>query len=101
MRTDATTRDGTAADWVIPDRGVLCEGRCIRVGRPLESEFDAITALRNRPEVSRQFLDSRPPRPPARHASTFAASGSQVANRETNGRNASTRAPSERICSVL
>ena len=54
-----TTRD-TGSVWAIPDRGVLCEGRCIRLGWPEESDFDAITALRNRPEVSRQFLDSRP-----------------------------------------
>jgi RimJ/RimL family protein N-acetyltransferase len=54
MTADASQR------WVMADRGVLCEGRCIRVGWPEESEFDAITALRNRPEVSRQFLDSRP-----------------------------------------
>jgi RimJ/RimL family protein N-acetyltransferase len=45
--------------WSIPEAGILCEGRCIRVGWPEESELDAITALRNRPEISRQFLDSR------------------------------------------
>ena len=50
----------TSEPWVIPERGVLCEGRCVRVGWPEEAELDAITALRNRPEVSRQFLDSRP-----------------------------------------
>ncbi|MGH8799811.1 MAG: GNAT family N-acetyltransferase [Casimicrobiaceae bacterium] len=46
--------------WTIADRGVLCEGQCIRVGWPEGDEFDAITALRNRPEVCRQFLDARP-----------------------------------------
>jgi RimJ/RimL family protein N-acetyltransferase len=56
----ATTTGETGGVWAIPDRGVLCEGRCIRIGWPEESDFDAITALRNRPEVSRQFLDSRP-----------------------------------------
>jgi RimJ/RimL family protein N-acetyltransferase len=45
---------------VIPERGILCEGRCVRIGWPAEVELDAITALRNRPETSRQFLDSRP-----------------------------------------
>jgi RimJ/RimL family protein N-acetyltransferase len=55
MRTGATFEP-----WSIPDTGVLCEGRCVRVGWPEESELDAITALRNRPEISRQFLDSRP-----------------------------------------
>lgn len=50
----------TSERWTIPDRGVLCEGRCVRIGWPEEAELDAITALRNRPEVSRQFLDSRP-----------------------------------------
>jgi RimJ/RimL family protein N-acetyltransferase len=50
----------TGKSWSIPEAGILCEGRCIRVGWPEESEFDAITALRNRPEISRQFLDSRP-----------------------------------------
>jgi RimJ/RimL family protein N-acetyltransferase len=46
--------------WSIPESGILCEGRCIRVGWPEESELDAITALRNRPEISRQFFDWRP-----------------------------------------
>jgi RimJ/RimL family protein N-acetyltransferase len=46
--------------WSIPEAGILCEGRCIRVGWPEESELDAITALRNRPEISRQFFDWRP-----------------------------------------
>jgi RimJ/RimL family protein N-acetyltransferase len=59
-RLHAMTTEGTSEGWVIPHHGVLCEGRCIRVGWPEESELDAITALRNRPEMSRQFLDSRP-----------------------------------------
>jgi RimJ/RimL family protein N-acetyltransferase len=46
--------------WSIPETGILCEGRCVRLGWPEESELDAITALRNRPEISRQFFDSRP-----------------------------------------
>jgi hypothetical protein len=50
----------TGEPWSIPETGILCEGRCIRVGWPEESELDAITALRNRPEISRQFFDSRP-----------------------------------------
>jgi RimJ/RimL family protein N-acetyltransferase len=50
----------TGEPWSIPEAGILCEGRCIRVGWPEESELDAITALRNRPDISRQFLDSRP-----------------------------------------
>jgi RimJ/RimL family protein N-acetyltransferase len=45
---------------VIPERGILCEGRCVRIGWPEEAELDSITALRNRPEISRQFLDARP-----------------------------------------
>jgi RimJ/RimL family protein N-acetyltransferase len=56
MKSGETGRE----PWSIPETGVLCEGRCIRVGWPEESELDAITALRNRPEISRQFLDSRP-----------------------------------------
>jgi RimJ/RimL family protein N-acetyltransferase len=58
MRAMTTGDPGSV--WAIPERGVLCEGRCVRLGWPEESDFDAITALRNRPEVSRQFLDSRP-----------------------------------------
>jgi RimJ/RimL family protein N-acetyltransferase len=54
------TTGGTDEPWSIPDAGVLCEGRCVRLGWPDESEFDPITALRNRPEISRQFFDSRP-----------------------------------------
>ena len=50
----------TGEPWSIPETGILCEGRCIRVGWPEESELDAITGLRNRPEISRQFFDSRP-----------------------------------------
>ena len=46
--------------WVIPERGVLCEGRCIRLAWPEDEDLDTITALRNRPDVCRQFLDSRP-----------------------------------------
>jgi RimJ/RimL family protein N-acetyltransferase len=57
MRAMATGDTGSV--WAIPERGVLCEGRCVRLGWPEGSDFDAITALRNRPEVSRQFLDSR------------------------------------------
>ena len=38
-----------------PTSGVLFEGECVRVGWPEEDEFDAITALRNRPEMRRQF----------------------------------------------
>ena len=56
----AMTTGEKGSVWAIPDGGVLCEGRCVRLGWPEESDFDAITALRNRPEVSRQFLDSRP-----------------------------------------
>jgi RimJ/RimL family protein N-acetyltransferase len=46
--------------WTIPLHGLLVEGRCVAIGWPEESEFDAITALRNRSDMRRQFLDSRP-----------------------------------------
>jgi RimJ/RimL family protein N-acetyltransferase len=36
------------------------EGRCVRLGWPEDDELDAITALRNRPDVRSQFLDRRP-----------------------------------------
>ena len=46
--------------WTIPLHGLLVEGRCVRIGWPEETEFDAITALRNRDDMRRQFLDPRP-----------------------------------------
>lgn len=46
-------------EWRIPTHGVLFEGECVRVGWPEEDEFDAITALRNRPEMRGNFLDTR------------------------------------------
>ena len=49
----------SAHEWRIPTFGVLFEGECVRVGWPEEDEFDAITALRNRPEMRGNFLDSR------------------------------------------
>jgi RimJ/RimL family protein N-acetyltransferase len=44
----------------MPLHGPLTEGLCVRLGWPEEDELDAITALRNRPEVRSQFLDRRP-----------------------------------------
>lgn len=58
--TRVSTITDTGVPWVLPDRDPLCEGRCVRVGWPAGDELDAITALRNRPGVARQFLDSRP-----------------------------------------
>ncbi len=46
--------------WPIPLLGPLFDGECVRVGWPDADELDAITALRNRPDVRRQFLDPRP-----------------------------------------
>ena len=48
-----------APAWAIPLEGPLTEGECVRLGWPEEAELDAITALRNRPDVRRQFLDQR------------------------------------------
>lgn len=45
---------------VIPLAGVLCHGRLVELGWPEEHEFDALTALRNRPPVRARFLDPRP-----------------------------------------
>jgi RimJ/RimL family protein N-acetyltransferase len=44
----------------MPLHGPLTEGRCVRLGWPEEDELDAITALRNRAAVRKQFLDRRP-----------------------------------------
>ncbi len=44
----------------MPLHGPVTEGQCIRLGWAEEREFDAITALRNRASVRRQFLDPRP-----------------------------------------
>jgi len=49
-----------APEWTIPLHGPLVEGACVQIGWPEESEFDDITALRNRPDMRRQFLDPRP-----------------------------------------
>lgn len=46
--------------WPIPLLGPLFDGECVSVGWPDADELDAITALRNRPDVRRQFLDPRP-----------------------------------------
>jgi dTDP-4-amino-4,6-dideoxygalactose transaminase/RimJ/RimL family protein N-acetyltransferase len=43
----------------MPLHGPVTEGRCVRLGWPDEGEFDAITALRNRASVRRQFFDPR------------------------------------------
>ena len=45
--------------WSIPLQGPLTEGECVRIGWPEDDEVDAITALRNRADVRRQFLDQR------------------------------------------
>ena len=50
---------GASSGWSIPVRGPLTEGRCVRIGWPEDDELDAITALRNRADVRRQFLDPR------------------------------------------
>ena len=50
---------GAAPGWSIPLQGPLTEGKCVRIGWPEDAELDAITALRNRPDVRRQFLDQR------------------------------------------
>lgn len=44
----------------IPTCGRLCRGSIVELGWPDEDEFDRLTALRNRPEVRANFLDSRP-----------------------------------------
>jgi RimJ/RimL family protein N-acetyltransferase len=49
---------GTA--WRIPLSGPLFEGRCVSVGWPESHEIDALTALRNRPQIRNKFLDPRP-----------------------------------------
>src|SRR2546427_8385413 len=49
-----------SALWSMPLHGPLTEGRCVRLGWPEEDELDAITALRNRAAVRKQFLDRRP-----------------------------------------
>jgi RimJ/RimL family protein N-acetyltransferase len=46
--------------WRIPLRGPLFEGRCVTVGWPEFHEIDALTALRNRPQIRSKFLDPRP-----------------------------------------
>lgn len=48
-----------APAWSIPVQGPVAEGECVRIGWPEGSELDAITALRNRSDVRRQFLDRR------------------------------------------
>jgi RimJ/RimL family protein N-acetyltransferase len=48
---------GTA--WRIPLSGPLFEGRCVCVGWPESHEIDALTALRNRPQIRNKFLDPR------------------------------------------
>ena len=50
---------GAAPGWSIPLQGPLTEGTCVRIGWPEDAELDAITALRNRPDVRRQFFDQR------------------------------------------
>jgi RimJ/RimL family protein N-acetyltransferase len=50
----------SAPRWTIPLYGLLTEGACVQIGWPEEVEFDAITMLRNRPNMRRQFLDPRP-----------------------------------------
>ena len=49
-----------ATAWRIPLRGPLCEGRCVLIGWPEDDEIDALTALRNRPQIRDKFLDPRP-----------------------------------------
>ena len=44
----------------MPLLGWVTDGQCVSLGWPEEHEFDAITALRNRASVRRQFLDSKP-----------------------------------------
>ena len=44
----------------MPLAGDLCEGMLIALGWPEPHEFDALTAMRNRPEVRSRFLDPRP-----------------------------------------
>ncbi len=46
--------------WRIPLSGPLFEGRCVSVGWPESHEIDALTALRNRPQIRDKFLDPRP-----------------------------------------
>ena len=49
-----------ATAWRIPLSGPLFEGRCVSVGWPEAHEIDALTALRNRPQIRNKFLDPRP-----------------------------------------
>ena len=44
----------------MPLHGWVTDGQCVSLGWPEEHEFDAITALRNRATVRRQFLDPKP-----------------------------------------
>lgn len=44
----------------IPTCGRLCLGSIVELGWPEEHELDRLTALRNRPEVRANFLDTRP-----------------------------------------
>lgn len=46
--------------WRIPLSGPLFEGRFVSVGWPESHEIDALTALRNRPQIRNKFLDPRP-----------------------------------------
>jgi RimJ/RimL family protein N-acetyltransferase len=55
--------EATARTWRIPLSGRLCEGRCVIVGWPEEDEIDALTALRNRPQIRSKFLDPSPLHP--------------------------------------
>lgn len=52
--------DGAAARWSIPLQGPLAQGQCVWMQWPEDADIDAITALRNRPDVRRQFLDPAP-----------------------------------------
>lgn len=45
---------------VVPISGVLCSRGELELGWPVETEFDAITALRNSESVRQWFLDNRP-----------------------------------------
>src|SRR5256885_17038440 len=59
MTVDTVVPPSSSA-WSIPLSGLLCEGLCVEVGWPEAAEPDAITTLRNRAAMRRQFLDSRP-----------------------------------------
>lgn len=44
----------------LPLSGVVCHGSRVELGWPEPTEYDLLTAMRNRPAVRERFLDARP-----------------------------------------